>query len=461
MSTIKQTEDKDNVIDGYDRFSSHQYLSPTRGVLPLVIYPNEEQTGQLTDAHCSILRSLGFNSVVTKGTEEELLENISILINNGLMPIPTHDIFNPSNKKLIAGLTDKLSELVAKLDRKEKLGGIFTGYCGSLEDLDVLKAIVSAIDTGLGCTKLPSIKDVTSVTNQRTLQIHLIPEQSSRLIFSIPDLSIKDAESKFFAAKTQTCAGPGVWLSDSKATTKDSANVEKTRLKEFFNNLEILTVMSNYTSRPIWGKVNEGSYASMLLESMNALAYGAQGLFFTQSSNNGSKVSSVPSTANPWYKLINRIKQFEGIFLNGKTIDVRHLLDSSVSSDCYFAEFKNTMGPLIRISPVKASPIKATTDSNLTISHISLMPMNSMLNNDIFNDETLDFLVIVNNSITATRAYRLELNPYYQVYEVQSAKITNPADRSKNTLEEELVVTTNGVIERRIAPGDVLILRWK
>ncbi len=269
MST-NQTNEKETAAARtlYNRFSNHRYLSPTPGRLPLIFYRPEKDSDILDDATCASLKQRGFNCVITKGTAITLPKSMASASKHGLSPIVTHSCLDPSLADQTADEVETPEELV-KILRMTGLPtkGFFSRCLPSFDNIEQLQENFGLLEDAL--------KNGKGTINSECLSVFALPHQQHPPLLAKPGNQYTAAG---FLPKVQTCLGPGVWLTATPAMPVDVVTKPNSGIKGFFNNMEIMGLMSNYTARPTWVFINEKADTKVLGTAMNALAESLSGM---------------------------------------------------------------------------------------------------------------------------------------------------------------------------------------
>ncbi|MDE7179964.1 MAG: hypothetical protein K2N88_02030 [Muribaculaceae bacterium] len=477
-------EDSNRNRNGFDRLSGNRYQSPVPGHLPLIaLLPNEK--GKLTDSlTVSRMRRAGLNCMAVDTPASVLMKHYSA---SGSLPMPTLLMIDYFLTEALPGIktpAEATDDVIPKL-KEMNLRGIIMPVGDSFKSIDRVREYLRRLyDSALAVkAEMPPV-------------IPMVSEQSV-----IPRLHKKgeEAEAPYLLSYLQLCLGPCVWATDSNLWRYDG-NTFKGPLIPSMNDREIMAFMGIWSDRPTWGYVRclplekiknpALDYGPMLGAAFSALATGAQGLMFSDlrqgigtpaplepGGKSGSIEPVLPVTACSSYDLVEpvvrRVRQFEGVFLGAHRIETLHTdpnatprsdgqnpdytleltaRTNGVLPKNLFSRMTMALGPLVSITGAKSEPAK------VMVSHLSLMTDHTALKCPEA-ENVLDFLVVVNKNLIRSQTINIELIPHYQVLEVTQALINDPADRSANALVEKKISSSS--ITRTLAPGDILVLRWK
>ena len=446
----------------YDRFNSHVYKSPTPGRMPFVVWGcnrdalgNDLRSLSAADSlnFVRAIRTAGINCVVIPDNDA-LIQSCSA---GNIKALVKYNDSAEARRRLTTNLSSGKIAGILLADKPSK---------NELADYQVKSHIL----------KDPNIPLILSrVPEQRRRP--LIAKEVSIEKAGIAELPAYDT----YLAGVQRAMGPAVWLSDSVLNPPSETAEQETiptRNMRFFNNLEIMRHIGLLTNRSMWSQVGLSAYQIltpageiaknnmtsrlMLLSAWSGLAYGAQGLVFSDIESRAKSIGSLTDvttlknlTSN-MAAIITKVANYEAIFLGADHIESFHT-DSYYATEPTYSALYNAMtrslGPVICVSEEgKDKPM------DLMFSHLVLRPDKGLLNktNTSLDEKDMkEFLMIVNKDVYAQKTITLTLSPEHRTYQVLTARV---ADSGVSYQEKAL---TSGDVQLTIPAGDSVILRWE
>lgn len=466
----KQTVPEPPSACQFDRFSSHRYVSPTPGRLPIGVYLPNAVPEPTEESVCRTLNQIGINLSFTSVEINKIELDMSRNSKWGIKTVITPSQLDSVSTMTAENLLELFTPLIKTYNHREDTGGYMIAKNPSAPNIRKLNQVVRLIAGDVDSATSSGSSSATPLIFTMLPEQNVAPDLAIEKWLNTGHTSLVPASYLIYVQKN---FGPGVWFGNPDAWYINEPGANPADTSILFNSLETYSLLARYTNRPMWATVrcqqtpvntglslDNSECGSMMFAAMTALAYGAQGIVFTnfRQTEGGTVTGTVGASADMSAlvkKVTDRIKKLEGIFLGSWKIQVCHSGESTQGQ--LYNRLLAPVGPMMELVQTIAGK-----DPEVLVSQMSLMPSRSMLAESVFEGEALNMLVVVNRDFHKSQTVGLRLSDFYTVTKVNEAMIRSYTDRSKNTLAEVPVTCdADGIAQFTIPAGDALVLRWK
>ena len=394
------------------------YLSPTPGKITIAAFYPTKGTVTPSTQICIDMQDCGFNSAIINVSTSVLKGTVDFCVKRGIYPVIHNERLMQTEadcKKFIndnKGLTGlggwMLKDTVAAVD--VKAGSALDNMIGWIREADPKHPVFTGIQ--------PGSEFLSTGTNSYRQYIADFEYNLSPSFWPY----------RYFSRYT---------LSPSQHSPYSS----------FYNGLETFAFMTRYTNVPMWSYVNTlsgtgssgdttlATEAQIRFEVFSALAYGAQGIaywrYLPESDATNGLVTFNGEKTDQWYhaqKVNQEVDSYTRVFAGCNLVACRHTGLRQPAGTCMLSE---SFGPLMSME---------SGSSGVLLSHVC--------------NQGLNYLVIVNHSVTASQELTLNFSRYWSLY-----KVNGPTETSY--LMPTLDLTAPFTLKATLPAGGYLVYRWE